>query len=127
MDEAERQQQHHKRDKQTADARILGQIMAAQNILFSLPDIIRIAEFCAQIMVSIPGISACRVCLGGESVPAGGLANSVCAACETLRHLAWEDNIPLSAASGFKCSYSDRPGMRVIPVDSFQHRLGGYG
>ena len=42
MREAERQQQQHKQDRQGADARILGQIMAAQNVLFSLPGIIRI-------------------------------------------------------------------------------------
>ena len=124
MREVERQQQQHKQDRQGADARILGQIMAAQNVLFSLPGIIRIAEFCAQILVSIPGIPGCRVCLGGESVPAGGMANGVCAECKTLHHFAWEGNTLLRADSGFKCSQSDQPGMRVIPIESFQHRFG---
>ena len=124
MSETDRQQQLHKQDRQGADARILGRIMAAQNVLFSLPGITRIAEFCAQILISIPGIPACRVCLGGESVQAGGMTDSVCAACETMRHLTWEDNTPLPAASGYKCSLSDQPGMRVIPIDSFQHRFG---
>lgn len=107
-----------------ADARILGQILAAQNIVFALPDTLRIAEFFAQILMTIPGVAACRVCLGGKTVPAGGMAGGVCGACETLRQLAREDDTPAPADSSFKCSLADQPGMRGVAIDSGQHHFG---
>src|SRR5512147_2814108 len=92
MSEAERQQNDPSQDWQKADARVLGQILAAQNIVFALPDTTRIAEFYAQTLISIPGITACRVCLEGRSVQAGEMENSICAECETLRSLPGEDD-----------------------------------
>ena len=41
---------------QRADARVLGQILAAQNIVFTLPNTTRITEFYAQTLMSVPGI-----------------------------------------------------------------------
>jgi PAS domain S-box-containing protein len=124
MSEGERPQKNPSKDWQKADARILGQILAAQNVVFALPDTIRIAEFYARVLISIPGITACRVCLGGKSVQVGEMEGSFCAECETLRHLTWKDDTILQTASGFKCNLADQPGMRVIAIDSFQHRFG---
>ncbi len=124
MTEEERPPDHLKQAGPTADARILGQILAAQNVVFALPDSRRIAEFYAQLLTTIPGISASRVCLGGQSVPAGEMASGVCAACETRHHLAREDGTPLPTAPGFKCDLADQPGMRGIAIDSNQHHFG---
>jgi len=98
--------------------------MAAQNVLFALPGIMRISEFCAQLLVSIPGITACRVCLGGQSAQAGEMVSSVCADCKALRHLAGEDDPLLPTTLDFRCNLADPPGIRVIPIESFQHRFG---
>ncbi|MBZ0306895.1 MAG: PAS domain S-box protein, partial [Anaerolineae bacterium] len=109
---------------QKADARVLGQILAAQNIVFALPNITRITEYYAQTLISIPGIAACRVCLGNKSAQAGEMAVSVCAQCEILRPRTEEDN-PISPSSpGFKCILADQPDMRFMVVDSYQHRFG---
>jgi PAS domain S-box-containing protein len=124
MSAMERQTDSPSQDWQKADARILGQILAAQNIVFTLPDTIRMAEFYAQILISIPGITACRVCLVGKSVPAGKMAGGVCAECEALRCLAWENSSCNTPTSGFKCDLADQPGMRVIAIDSNQHHFG---
>ncbi len=124
MGEVEHQQDNPSQDWQKADARILGQILAAQNVVFALPDTIRIAEFYAQILISIPGITACRVCLAGKSVQAGEMASGVCAGCETLRAFAWEDDTPVSTNSDLRCNLAGQPDMRVIPIDSYQHRFG---
>jgi hypothetical protein len=56
-----------KMDWQKADARVLGQIMAAQNIVFALPDITHIAEFYAQSLISVPGDNLLS-CLSGTYV-----------------------------------------------------------
>lgn len=51
------------------DARLLGQLLAAQNILFLLPDERRIAEYFSQSLRGIPGVSSCEVRLGVEIPP----------------------------------------------------------
>jgi PAS domain S-box-containing protein len=124
MSEGEQQQNIPIQDWQKADSRILGQILAAQNVVFTLPDTIRIAEFYAQILITIPGITACRVCMGGKSVQAGEMASEVCTECETLHDLAWGKGTLTPVTSGLKCDLADRPGMRVIAINSYQHHFG---
>jgi PAS domain S-box-containing protein len=120
----ERQRNNPSQDWQKADARVLGQILAAQNIVFALPDTTRIAEFYAQTLISIPGITACRVCLEGRSVQAGEMENNICAECETLRNLPGEDDALIPTRSILKCNLADQPDMRVIAIDSCQHHFG---
>jgi hypothetical protein len=62
-------------DWHDADARVLGQILAAQNVVLALPDADRVAEFYAQTLKSIPGVQACRVCLSGRSVQIGDMSD----------------------------------------------------
>ncbi|HBZ57054.1 MAG TPA: hypothetical protein DEO88_16745 [Syntrophobacteraceae bacterium] len=124
MNEAERQQDDPSQIWQKADARVLGQILAAQNIAFALPDTTRIAEFYAQTLISIPGIAACRVCLGGRSVQAGEMESSFCADCETLRRSSWEDHTPLQIDSILRCNLGAQPDVRVVAIDSHRYRFG---
>ncbi|HAA04207.1 MAG TPA: hypothetical protein DCE18_12610, partial [Syntrophobacteraceae bacterium] len=124
MNEAERQQDDPSQIWQKADARVLGQILAAQNIVFALPDTTRIAEFYAQTLISIPGIAACRVCLGGRSVQAGEMESSFCADCETLRRSSWEDHTPLQIDSILRCNLGAQPDVRVVAIDSHRYRFG---
>jgi PAS domain S-box-containing protein len=109
---------------QEVDARVLGQILAAQGIVFTLPNTTRIAEFYAQAMLSVPGIIACRVCLGGKSVEAGEMTSSLCAECEVLRNSVEKDGTYISANSNLKCRLADQPDMRFIAIDSYEHHFG---
>ncbi len=113
-----------KRDWQKADARVLGQIMAAQNIIFALPDITHIAEFYAHALISVPGIISCRVCLGHISAHAGEMDSSVCAECEIFRKTAGENNTFIQANPDFVCKLADQPDMRIIAIDSYQRHFG---
>ncbi len=113
-------------DWQKADARVLGQILAAQNIVFALPDAARIAEFYAQTLISIPGITACRVCLGDTSIQAGDMESSVCARCEILRTSSGTDDSPVLADSNLKCSLADQPDMHFIGIASARHHFGSF-
>jgi signal transduction histidine kinase len=51
------------------DARVLGQILAAQNVMFILPDEKRIAEYFSQALSGVPGVSSCSVCIEKISSP----------------------------------------------------------
>ena len=111
-----------KQDWQKTEARVLGQILAAQNILFVLPDTTRIAGFFAQALVSVPGVTSCRVCLGDVSVQVG-LDSDVCRACEVLRQEASET---LAMPFGFKCGLADQHDIRIIIItlETSEHTCG---
>lgn len=96
-------------DWQDADPRVLGQILAAQNVVLALPTTASVAEFYAQALLAIPGVRACRVCLGEVSAQAGGTVLD----CEALRSL---------VARGFP-THAD--GLELVPVRSL-HRQFGY-
>ncbi len=124
MSDEQHQQDRPTPDWQKADARILGQILAAQNMVFALPDSLRIAEFYAQVLVTIPGITACRVCLGGQSAQGGEMVGGVCPECETLHRLPREDEALVPPNADLNCSLADLPHMRVIGIDSDRLRFG---
>jgi PAS domain S-box-containing protein len=124
MSEAPQARENENRDWPQAEARVLGQILAAQNVIFALPDTIRIAEFYAQTLHLVPGVTACRVCLGSRSVQAGDMRNSACAACEAARLRAEQADTPALAELAFTCSQAGQPDMRVIDIKSFQRQFG---
>ncbi|MCZ7400962.1 MAG: ATP-binding protein [Candidatus Methanoperedens sp.] len=107
-----------------ADARVLGQIMAAQNIIFALPDLSHIAEFYAQALISVPGITSCHVCLGYMSAHAGETESRVCAECETYRKTAGGNDTVIQANPDFVCSLAYQPARHIINLDSYQHHFG---
>lgn len=109
---------------QQADARILGQILAAQNISLVLPDSARIAGFFAQALLSVPGVSSCRVCLLDASAQAGEMDNSVCEECTAAqRTAAGLDAVP-ETGQQFKCKFSGRNDIRIIEIRSSRRHFG---
>lgn len=113
-----------KREWKKADARVLGQILAAQNIVFALPDTAHIAQFYAQALILVPGITSCRVCLGDMSAQAGEMESSVCAECEKFRKTAGENDTIIPANLDFKCKLADQPDMHITAIDSYKHHFG---
>src|ERR1035437_76612 len=99
MDEANSEQNNQNQDWHRVDARILGQILAAQNILFVLPDETRIAEFFSQALSGVPGITSCFVCLGNLSASSSPYGK-VCNECATLRKKQGET---LTMPQNFSC------------------------
>jgi PAS domain S-box-containing protein len=106
---------------QQADTRILGQLLAAQNLVFTLPDPLHIAAFYAQALILVPGVTACQVCLGEERAQAGEMATSACAECPA-QHPA--PSAPLPARTNFRCSLAASPDLQITSIDSFQHHFG---
>ena len=113
-----------KGDWQKADARVLGQILAAQNIEFALPNTTHIAEFFAELLVTIPGIISCRVCLEDVSILRGKMEGGICAECKSAQKKANGEKEPLSFTSDFKCGLTDLPGIQFSAIGSLHHHFG---
>ena len=115
-----------KKGWQKADARVLGQILAAQNIDFVLPDISHIAGFFAETLNTIPGIASCRVCLEGVTVQRGEMDSGICEECQASRkRAAGQDEIsPFLPDFDFKCGLGEQPGMHLNAVASLYHHFG---
>jgi len=107
-----------------ADARVLGQILAAQNIEFALPDTTHIAEFFAETLITIPGIMSCRVCLEDVTIQKGEMGGEICEECQALqKKAAGHKEIP-SYKPDFRCRLADQPGMQFNAIDSLHHHFG---
>lgn len=104
-----------------ADARVLGQILAAQNFLFTLPSNQRIAEFFTQALISIPGVSSCRICLGDVSVQIGEPIYKACLQCEDLRKSNKETNTFLPEN---KCELVGKQNIYSHAIRSGGHHFG---
>jgi len=120
MDKANQEQNNRLQDWQRVDARILGQILAAQNILFVLPDETRIAEFFSQALSSVPGISSCFVCLGNQLAQVK-ISDDVCIECAALRKKEYGS---LIMPDNFSCGLASRQKMRIIPLKTNVHTFG---
>jgi PAS domain S-box-containing protein len=113
-----------KKDWQKADARVLGQILAAQNIEFVLPDTTHIAEFFAETLSTIPGIISCRVCLEDVSIQRGGMGSKICEECQvTQKKAAGQKEFPFDNP-GFRCGLADQPDVQFNVIDSSQRFFG---
>ncbi|MEW6401522.1 MAG: PAS domain S-box protein, partial [Chloroflexota bacterium] len=115
-----------KKDRHKADPRVLGQILAAQNIDFVLPDTTRIAEFFAETLATIPGTTSCRVCLQGVIVQKGEMDSVICEECKAsrMKASAQEEISPFLPGFDFKCVLGAQPDMETIPVASLHHPFG---
>jgi len=113
-------------ERQKADARVLGRILAAQNIDFLLPDTINIAKFFTEILNTIPGITSCRVCLGDATAQKGEMEGEICEKCQAFRPrgAGQGEATPLLPGSDFRCGLGERRGMHVNTVASLHHQFG---
>lgn len=111
-------------DWQKADARVLGQILAAQNVIFVLSDRTRIAEFYSRTLASVPGVSACRACLGNVSAQTGGMDAAVCAECEEARERTRGTGTFGPEGTELSCRLVGRPGISFTAIASSRHHFG---
>src|SRR5512135_470162 len=97
------------------DARILGQLLAAQNMLFVLPDDARIEEFFSQALSEVPGVESCFVCLGEMTESS---RNELCSEC--MKGRTCEGGISYKPPN-FSCPLSTRENFRTIPIRNSRH------
>jgi len=120
MADANQEKNNKSQDWLRVDARILGQILAAQNILFVLPDESRIAEYFSQALSGVPGIYSCIVCLGYQSAQ-DGVPHDVCIECATLRK---KRDGALIMPNNFSCGLASKQDMRIITLKTNEHTFG---
>jgi signal transduction histidine kinase len=102
------------------DARILGQILAAQNLLSVLPDEEHVAEFFTEVLHGIPGMSSSFVCMRGFRPPGTGVED-VCAICGfTSVHTEsrFGEGNPVS------CGLASRPEMMLLQIAAHDSLFG---
>ncbi len=119
MNKVERQHNNLDQDWQRVDARVLGQLLAAQNLLFVLPDEARIAEFFSEALNGVPGVTSCFVCLG-KTIPVGA-GGEACSKCMALQKREGEI---LVMPPNFSCGWAARHDSRVIPLNTAEHTFG---
>jgi PAS domain S-box-containing protein len=120
MTKANQEKKLHDKDWLRVDARILGQILAAQNVLFVLPDETRIAEYFTQAMSCVPGISSCFVCLGNHSVQTGE-SQDFCNECVFFQK---KESGSLILPVNFTCGFATRQEMRILSLKSNDNTFG---
>jgi PAS domain S-box-containing protein len=108
-------------DKLKADAKVLGQILAAQNILFVLPSEKQITEFFAKSLSTIPGVSSCCVCIGTSYSQEGELNDETCKECLNLRI---EKDIQSYISKEFICRLNKLPDLFIYPLETIDNRYG---
>ena len=103
------------------DSVILGQIMAAQNILFALPTRKKITDFYANLLSSIPGVKSCQVCLGNSYTQVGEINNQKCSICENITSSTDEDSL---YSKDIFCKLKLLKHSYVFALDTIDHRFG---
>ncbi len=114
-------QREEGRDLPQADARVLGQLLAAQNFLSVLPTRKHVADFYARALASVPGVSVARVCLPGASSQEGAFGLEACADCERLRKAQLESG---ADASFPDCALRETQGLCTIGLRTASSRFG---
>jgi signal transduction histidine kinase len=103
-----------------ADPRVLGQLLAAQNVLPVLPTAKHVAEFYARALASVPGVDAARVCFPGAVSQEGPWSEGGCAGCDAVRARGEGEPLPPRTA----CGLAAAGGTRVLPLATLQARFG---
>jgi GAF domain-containing protein len=103
------------------DPRVLGQILSAQSLLFSLPTTRKIAEFFASSLSSVPGVNSCRVCLGDVHFKEGEGNGDPCAECMGGRIEAGKTG---TIPRDFSCSLASHPNISVVTIETTNFRFG---
>jgi len=120
MDDANREQEDRTQNWQRVDARILGQLLAAQNMLFVLPDEARISEFFSQALKGVPGVISCFVCLGNLPAPVS-TSPEICKECAS-KIIKAEGTIPMPF--NFSCNLAALQNFRSIRLGTGERTFG---
>jgi PAS domain S-box-containing protein len=106
-----------------ADGIILGQLMAAQNLLYVLPDKKNIASYYAPLLLSVPGVRSCRVCLGKYFSKGGGFIDDSCSICPNRE--GFHDEFT-TINKEVECQYAHKPNTFTTSLETAEYRFGNF-
>lgn len=107
-------------DWMRVDARILGQLLAAQNMLFVLPDEKRIEEYFTEALSIVPGISLSFTCLINHT-SSDRKPFEECRGCLNSRKSEFRN---LALHGKFNCSLAGRNDLRIIALKTKDYSIG---
>jgi PAS domain S-box-containing protein len=102
------------------DASILGQIMAAQSILFVLTSEKQIAEYFAKSLSSVPGVNSCRVCFGKAYSQEGRMEEKPCKICKNTR----KETGNVNYSKEVECEFGNLKDFFVFKLETLDRRFG---
>ena len=105
------------------DARVLGRILAGQNIFFILPTGKSIAEFYARSMRTLPGVGSCRLCIGNSFSQEGTFDSNACDECKIGRDSIGKEEIT-TIPKGLTCKLDGLPNCYTYALETLDHRFG---
>lgn len=108
-------------DLHKPEASILGQIMAAQSILFVLTSEKQITEYFAKSLSSVPGVNSCRVCIGNYYSQEGVMDERKCTMCKELRE---NEGNTRRIVKEFECEYENSTDFFVFALETIDYRFG---
>ncbi|PCH60376.1 MAG: hypothetical protein COC19_06015 [SAR86 cluster bacterium] len=101
-------------------SRVLAELQATLLVVSVLTNAQQIAEFVAEALVNVPGISACRVCFEGCSSSAGEFLQECCNSCPANPQAQSSSN----KAPSHACDYAQSSSIRYIPLATTGHNYG---
>ena len=102
-------------DGRFPETRILGELLAIQSVAPILPTAKKLAEFCVQALLIVPGVCACRACLFSVTGQGGGVGEDACRACPALEDAADET---VETISDSACGLEGCRGIRVVAMNT---------
>jgi signal transduction histidine kinase len=107
--------------KKRADSQVIEKILEAQNKLFDLPSDKEVARIYANSLASIPGATACGVCLGQTLSHNGDINVEPCKACDYSRQ---SDKKIVPVPKEMQCQLDALAGSHILPIETMDHRFG---
>jgi PAS domain S-box-containing protein len=107
--------------KMSGDLEVIEKILEAQNKLFELPSDQEVARFFADSLASIPGATACGVCLGRTLSHKGDIDAELCKACDFSRQ--GDEQIVL-VPKQMQCKLEALAGCSTLPIETMDHHFG---
>ncbi|MGD9010308.1 MAG: ATP-binding protein [Desulfobacteraceae bacterium] len=104
-----------------ADDKNIATILAAQKKLLDLPSEETVARFCVKALSSMPGVIACRVCLGHAFSQKGDINADPCKVCDYPRQ---SDTKIVPVPKKMKCKLDALAGSYILPIETVDHRFG---
>jgi len=105
------------------DGNVLNRLFDVQKQFVELPSKEEIAQLCAPSLLSIPGVSSCKVCLGDFFSLAGDFQDIHCNNCSNRTG----NSIEFATISKhIECRNAYFPSLRTISLDTADYRFGNF-
>ncbi len=111
----------HQFGLQGADPKIVNQLITLPNALSALPSQKNIAGHYIDLLFSVPGVRACRICLGNSFSQKGEMNNEACTNCGYNKTGTGGN---MGYPKDFNCRLGELKNSRIIELGTVNYRFG---